>query len=917
MENDIKIAGKMRSATTEGILADAAEIQQKTGQTVEQAIKELDDKAATADSDIEGLNTAVSNINANTGISDYEEFSDQKEYKAGNTVLKDGLLKTFKVDHAVGAWDESEVEDGSLNKIVERKTRNILTETATTNKADIIEKAIIELKIFRNENTQAYINNFTGADISWSPKELNIRIENKEIGSVMSGYDFTYKKTNLYDDVWLYENDNLMAIVDFGLINGYVINQGASNNYGITGINRKCYILNRYYNSKLKELDNKIDDTKSDIEEQLDIEKGIYLDETFDNPWTVKDKAILASNGEETDYVGAFSTDYLSVSESAILTTQDKLPAIYDNTYGVAAYDEDKAFIQSWGGYPNTHPTIVLPSNTKYIRCSTIHIEDELIIRNNIYKGEKDVTITENKDSIESINSILDSNGLKIGSPVKVVDAYKANYRISAAEINSEPSYQYYEWSNTFKIEVNENEVIWLFNLLLTFGFEWITLNSEGKVVRKGEHNAYGFTRKIIIQKDEKYLVWNQRDANNINAKGTYLIDKNNKYLLNGGTTENIDIDKIVSENSDLEYITKTNSKVGDICLLETKLQNESVLKIPIENNDAFFVGLWLYVPVSIQKNIENITINNAIKKVISFSACDLQFCNKYIDTNGGQRYVEIKVQLKEGITETKFIFGGCIYNHITIPTVIYNFDSTYAYSEDEKVYDWILKEKEIPITVTGSFNTASDGATITDWQYYINNGQVDLGTYGGEISLHPTNWEDYGSVNALINDPYGEKCPDISNILTKISTNISDKIDNYGCAPLSFGGQQYYVVKKAVYALLQKGYKITRLPTSSGSQEGISFGTLYANNRLIYGDSAYGINKINGVTKNCGVYVEFNHGLSDKHNDGGTYLSFSGFKNNVGKIISLRNEGSIKFMNMSQYYKEVVDNGLIETANI
>lgn len=113
MAKEIKIAGKMRSATTEGILADAAEIQQETGLTVEQAIKELDNKATTADSDI-------SKLNANTGIDEYEEFSDQKEYKAGTTVMKDGLLYTFITDHAVGAWNPDEVENGSLKADLER-----------------------------------------------------------------------------------------------------------------------------------------------------------------------------------------------------------------------------------------------------------------------------------------------------------------------------------------------------------------------------------------------------------------------------------------------------------------------------------------------------------------------------------------------------------------------------------------------------------------------------------------------------------------------------------------------------------------------------------------------------------------------------------------------------------------------------
>ena len=57
----------------------------------------------------------VNNLNANTGISDYEEFSDQKKYKAGTTVLKDGLLYTFITGHAAGAWDDEEVENFNIS----------------------------------------------------------------------------------------------------------------------------------------------------------------------------------------------------------------------------------------------------------------------------------------------------------------------------------------------------------------------------------------------------------------------------------------------------------------------------------------------------------------------------------------------------------------------------------------------------------------------------------------------------------------------------------------------------------------------------------------------------------------------------------------------------------------------------------
>lgn len=70
-------------------------------------------------------NTNIANLNANTGINEYETFSDGKEYKAGDTVLKDGLLYTFITDHTAGAWDESEVVKGSLKNEIFNNTANI------------------------------------------------------------------------------------------------------------------------------------------------------------------------------------------------------------------------------------------------------------------------------------------------------------------------------------------------------------------------------------------------------------------------------------------------------------------------------------------------------------------------------------------------------------------------------------------------------------------------------------------------------------------------------------------------------------------------------------------------------------------------------------------------------------------------
>lgn len=67
----------------------------------------------------------IRKLNINTGIDEYEPFREVMEYPAGYTVMKDGQLYTFKVDHAAGAWNSKEVEYGSLKKELEKSMLNL------------------------------------------------------------------------------------------------------------------------------------------------------------------------------------------------------------------------------------------------------------------------------------------------------------------------------------------------------------------------------------------------------------------------------------------------------------------------------------------------------------------------------------------------------------------------------------------------------------------------------------------------------------------------------------------------------------------------------------------------------------------------------------------------------------------------
>lgn len=80
-----------------------------------------------------GTKKGIDNLKTSIGIDKYEEFSDKKWYKAGDTVKKNGLLRTFITDHAAGAWNPDETEDGSLKKEMDIKLDKLNKHTSLYN----------------------------------------------------------------------------------------------------------------------------------------------------------------------------------------------------------------------------------------------------------------------------------------------------------------------------------------------------------------------------------------------------------------------------------------------------------------------------------------------------------------------------------------------------------------------------------------------------------------------------------------------------------------------------------------------------------------------------------------------------------------------------------------------------------------
>lgn len=65
--------------------------------------------------------TVISNLQANTGISEYPAFDPAKDYAVGDVVVYEGRLKRFTAEHAAGAWIGTDVEKWSERKRVDKK----------------------------------------------------------------------------------------------------------------------------------------------------------------------------------------------------------------------------------------------------------------------------------------------------------------------------------------------------------------------------------------------------------------------------------------------------------------------------------------------------------------------------------------------------------------------------------------------------------------------------------------------------------------------------------------------------------------------------------------------------------------------------------------------------------------------------
>lgn len=208
MAKKIDVAGQLNAATTEGIIADASQVRINDDSTVDKEVE---------------------NLNANTGISEYETFSDQKAYSAGDTVLYNGLLYTFTTDHVAGAWDESQVKNTTILDNVSK-----LEYKDDDSDLDIADKNGVTLASFKKGHiiTRKFNSNKTiktGSDINGA--DLIIQDENgNAIAILINGRLITKKPSPITERT----SDNNFYVQDFfgnrilKIIDGHVITKNFS-----------------------------------------------------------------------------------------------------------------------------------------------------------------------------------------------------------------------------------------------------------------------------------------------------------------------------------------------------------------------------------------------------------------------------------------------------------------------------------------------------------------------------------------------------------------------------------------------------------------------------------------------------------------------------------------------------------------
>lgn len=117
----------------------------------------------------------LNNLEENTGISDYPIFSESTAYSAGDVVNYNGKLYQFTANHVAGAFDEEQVEETSLKKMIqELDLSKLFNSTIVSNNG---ERKFVNLLIDLKQGASLI---FTVNDLKYSGGGISIALHGYE-----------------------------------------------------------------------------------------------------------------------------------------------------------------------------------------------------------------------------------------------------------------------------------------------------------------------------------------------------------------------------------------------------------------------------------------------------------------------------------------------------------------------------------------------------------------------------------------------------------------------------------------------------------------------------------------------------------------------------------------------------------------
>lgn len=412
--------------------------------TIKEQINTAKEKA------IEEVEASSENLTKNVGLDEYETFSEAKEYPAGYTLLKDGLLYTFITDHAEGAWDESQVEKTNIIKLIGNNTDTSdeqIVSTIFTEKYGII--ADIKNGNYGNGGNSSVMTYSDYVECNGFDK-LNITIPTASYDSIYGlvfydsakkaikkdGYNYLIRNTgedsvenveiNIPEDAYYFRTTYYKDTETYGAFKGTLRNLSS------------------------KELQNQIDEINDKVSE---IYNATYVAQSSEISWENGYYLAADSSASNVTFGEVYSNSSTSVSDyldikGAVKIKISVFQSDTNTTWGCVLYNSEKKAIKGYTfGNKDTRETAIqiltdIPSDAVYIRTCVLKADTANFAFEIMYEEETGLIpdIEKRISRLTQTVNILDY-GVKSGDDISstlqsIISQIKANRTITQTNDN-------------------------------------------------------------------------------------------------------------------------------------------------------------------------------------------------------------------------------------------------------------------------------------------------------------------------------------------------------------------------------------------------------------------------------------------------------------------------------------------------